>query len=53
MNADEFRTFMMEHVRGFHNWSWRDAIQNPDDWKPDMTASEWLAMFFDYVSGDI
>ncbi len=51
MNAFDFRAEMIEKIRAFENWAWRDEIQNPEEWI-SMGFQEWFEMFENWMQND-
>ena len=51
MDSQDFRKFMIDTLRGFENWAWKDSMENPADYK-DFTISDWYKMFTDYMENN-
>ena len=50
MNSFDFRANMMESLRAFDAWAWKDIMENPDEWDLDsMEFQEWFEMFDSYL----
>jgi hypothetical protein len=52
MKQEEFRTFMMQNLREFDSWAWKDRMKNPGDWNDLDTKESWLDMFVTYIGVD-
>ncbi len=53
MNTFDFRAEMMERIRAFESWAWKDSLENPDEWDFDsMSFQEWMEMFDNWMQND-
>jgi hypothetical protein len=52
MNSQEFRMFLIDRLRDFEKWAWRDSTENPGDYK-DFTVQDWYTMFLEYMENEI
>lgn len=52
VKSQDFRKFMIDKIRSFENWAWKDAIENPEDWG-DYDLEEWFGLFRDYIEEDL
>jgi hypothetical protein len=48
MDSLEFRQKMINSLRAFEYWAWKDCCEHPEDWN-DPTFEEWQIMFNDYL----
>lgn len=48
MDSQDFRMFMIQKLRAFESWAWKDAMENPHDYK-NYVFSDWYKMFQTYV----
>ncbi len=47
MTSIDFRSLLIQEVREFENWVWKDSRENPDDYQ-DMTYEKWYDLFNGY-----
>lgn len=48
MNAQEFRTHMIERIRAFDKWAYKDQLDNPEEYA-EMDCPGWWKLFQDFV----
>jgi hypothetical protein len=51
MTAQEFRSEMIERIRAFDRWAYKDQIVSPEDYS-DYEFQEWFELFEDWLSGN-
>lgn len=49
MRLEDFRSLMINNVREFDKWAWKDQMENPQDWEETMTEQDWLNMFNTFI----
>lgn len=51
MEILDFRTLMLQKIRAFDSWAWKDARENPQDYE-DMQFWDWFNMFKTFVENE-
>lgn len=52
MTAQEFRSLMIEKIRAFDKWAYKDQLDNPQDYN-NVQLGDWWSMFVNYVENDL
>lgn len=52
MNAQEFRSFLIEKARSFDRWAYKDQMDNPQDYA-NAQLGDWWQQFITFVENDI
>jgi hypothetical protein len=51
MNAQEFRTFLINKVREFDRFAWKDSLENPSEYAK-YQQQDWWHMFMEFMSDE-
>jgi hypothetical protein len=51
VNSFDFRKIMIEKIRAFETWAWRDSNDNPEDYA-NMDFASWSALFAEYLENN-
>lgn len=51
MNSLDFRSALLEKLRAFDSWAWKDSRDNPQDYE-GMDFWAWFDMFKTYLEND-
>jgi len=51
MDSFDFRRIMIEKIRAFEVYAWKDSNENPQDYE-DMTFDRWMELFKEYSEND-
>lgn len=53
VKSQDFRTFIIDQIRAFEAWAWKDGMENPEDWEKVISTKQWMDLFLDYIDGDV
>jgi len=52
MDSFEFRRIMIEKIRAFESYAWKDSNENPDDYQ-GLDFDGWLQLFNEYAETEV
>ena len=50
MNSFDFREHMINKIRSFENWAWKDSIEQSEVWEDTTTFEQWFALFKEFIN---
>ena len=51
MKSQEFRSYMIDRIREFDKWAWKDEADSPEDYE-NMTKELWFELFMGFNGND-
>lgn len=51
MSAEEFRSAMIQKVRAFDSWAYKDQLANPAEYV-DYSFDDWMDLFSEHMKND-